>query len=243
MSNRRAYYYPLLAYLLLLLMVWVGTFFADVLQLLSGEMLTSSSLVSAEGVRWALRSTLPSLNALPWGTIVMLIATYGLLSGSGFTKVLWRLMCLRCLTASEWRAFLFSSVAVLCYILLLYLSAISPWSILSGITEEPALSPIVQGWALLLFIGALSVSLIYGFIYGNYRSMIDVMASTGNAFTLFVPAIMALIPASGIVSCLQYAGVQMFMGLSWNIAASILYLLPFLFVAVLEIGYKKRSHE
>ena len=56
MNNRRAYYYLLPLYLLMLLMVWVGAFFADVVQLLLGGTLPTSSLMSAEGVRWALRS-------------------------------------------------------------------------------------------------------------------------------------------------------------------------------------------
>jgi hypothetical protein len=114
------------------------------------------------------------------------------------------------------------------------MSAVSPWKILSGVTDEAALSPLVQGWAMLLFVGVLSVSLIYGFIYGNYRSIMDVIVSTGRTFILFVPAVMALLPASGIVPCLQYAGVQPIPGIPWEIVSSILYLLPFIYVMVQE---------
>ena len=234
MSNCRAYYFPLPAYLLLLLMVWVGAFFVDLVQLLSGAALPSSSLVSAEGVRWALRSALPSINALPWGTIMMLVATCGLLRGSGLTKVLSRLLCLRALTVSEKRALIFSATVAICYILLLYMSAVAPWNILSGVTHEAALSPLVQGWVLLLFVGVLFLALIYGFIYGNYRSMMDVVVSTAGTFVLFIPAIMALLPASGIVPCLQYAGVQSIFGIPWEVLTAILYLLPFVYVMVLE---------
>ena len=152
MNNRRANYYPLLAYLLLLLMVWIGAFFADVMQLLFGAELPTSSLISAEGVRWALRTALPSIGAVPWGMVMLLVATYGLLRGSGLVKVLVRLVCLRRLTLSEWRALLFSLAATVCYVALLYMSAVAPWNILSGVTHEPALSPLLQGWVLLLFI-------------------------------------------------------------------------------------------
>ena len=238
MNNRRANYYPLLAYLLLLLMVWIGAFFADVMQLLFGAELPTSSLISAEGVRWALRTALPSIGAVPWGMVMLLVATYGLLRGSGLVKVLVRLLCLRRLTLSEWRALLFSLVATVCYVALLYMSAVAPWNILSGVTHEPALSPLLQGWVLLLFIGTLFVSLIYGFIYGNFRSIMDVVVSTADTFVLFIPAIMALLPASGIVPCLQYAGVQQASDMLWSIIETVLYMLPFLYVLFMEIRCK-----
>lgn len=238
MNNRRANYYPLLAYLLLLLMVWIGAFFADVMQLLFGAELPTSSLISAEGVRWALRTALPSIGAVPWGMVMLLVATYGLLRGSGLVKVLVRLVCLRRLTLSEWRALLFSLAATVCYVALLYMLAVAPWNILSGVTHEPALSPLLQGWVLLLFIGTLFVSLIYGFIYGNFRSIMDVVVSTADTFVLFIPAIMALLPASGIVPCLQYAGVQQASDMLWSIIETVLYMLPFLYVLFMEIRCK-----
>lgn len=238
MNNRRANYYPLLAYLLLLLMVWIGAFFADVMQLLFGAELPTSSLISAEGVRWAIRTALPSIGAVPWGMVMLLVATYGLLRGSGLVKVLVRLLCLRRLTLSEWRALLFSLAATVCYVALLYMSAVAPWNILSGVTHEPALSPLLQGWVLLLFIGTLFVSLIYGFIYGNFRSIMDVVVSTADTFVLFIPAIMALLPASGIVPCLQYAGVQQVSDMLWSLIETVLYMLPFLYVLFMEIRCK-----
>ncbi len=238
MNNNRAYYYPLPVYLFLLLMVWVGAFFVDVVQLFSGQALSSSSLVSAAGVRWALRTALPSIDALPWATVMMLVATYGLLRGSGLIKVMWRLLRLRRLTVSESHALIFSLIAAVCYLLLLYMSSVAPWNVLSGVTEEPALSPLLQGWALLLFIGALFVSLIYGFIYGSYSSVMDIAASTGRYFALFIPAMMALLPASGIVPCLQYAGVRDIGIIPWELFSTLLYLLPFLFVLVLQMREK-----
>jgi p-aminobenzoyl-glutamate transporter AbgT len=238
MNSKRAHYYPLPIYLSILLLVWVGAFFVDVVQMFFDGTLYSSSLVSAEGVRWAVRSALPSICALPWGIVMMLVATYGLLRGSGMMKALLRMVSLRRLTASEWRALFFSFFVAVCYFVLLYVLTESPWGILSGVTEEPALSPLVQGWALLLFVGVLSVSLIYGFIYGNYSSMMDVVVSTGNTFHLFLPAIMALVPASGIVPCLQYAGVHSFLGVSWDWVTAILYLAPFLYILLLEYRNK-----
>ena len=240
MNNRRAYYYPLSIYLLALLLVWVGAFFADVVQLLGDETAyVSASLISAKGVRWALRTALPSVDAVPWGVVMTLVAACGLLRGSGLAKALLRLVAMRRLTASEWRALLFSSAVAVCYVVLLCFSTVVPWNILSAITGELSHSPLVQGWALLLLAGVLSVSLIYGFTYGNYRSLMDVMVSTGNTFMFFVPAMMALLPASGIVPCLQYTGMPQLFGIPWNIITTVIYLLPFLYVLLIEIKNKQ----
>lgn len=238
MNNRRAYYYPLPLYLMLLLLVWLGAFFADVVKLLSGGMLQSSSLASAEGVRWALRAALPSIDALPWGGVMMIVAIFGLLRGSGLTRVLLRMLTLRRLTVSELRALLFSLAVAVCYVAMLYMLSVAPWNILSGVTDEVALSPLVQGWVLLLLVGVLLISLIYGFIYGSYRSIMDVVVSTGDTFALYLPAMMALLPAAGIVPCLQYAGVRSICGLPWDAVSAILYLLPFIYVSVLDMNKK-----
>ena len=235
MNSNRAYYYPLPIYLFLLLLVWLGTFFVDVVGLLTNGTLHSSSLISAEGVRWALRTALSSINALPWGATMVLVAVYGLVRASGLSKVVWRLLTLRRLTVSELRAILFSLVAALFYAALLYMSAVSPWNVLSAITKEPSLSPLLQGWALLLLIGTLAVSLVYGFVYGSYSSMMDVITSTGNTFVLFVPAMMSLLPAAGIIPCLQYAGVQSFFGVPWSTVSVVLYLSPFIYVLLLDL--------
>ena len=238
MNNRRTYYYPLLVYLFALLLVWVGAFFADVAGMLSDEAVYTSSLISAKGVRWALRTALPSIDAVPWGVVMVLVASYGLLRSSGLAKALLHMVLMRRLTALEWRALLFALAIAVCYVVVLYLSTVAPWGLLSPITGEPSLSPLVQGWALLLLAGVFSVSLIYGFIYGNYRSLMDVMASTGNAFVLFVPAMMALIPASGIVPCLQFTGLQPFFDMQWSVMEAVLYVLPFLYVLLMEFRCK-----
>lgn len=236
MNNKRAYYYPIPAYLIMLLMVWVWAFFADVVQLLFGGASPTSSLTSAEGVRWALRTALPSINALPWGETMMLVAIYGLLRGSGLAKAMLRIGGLHRPTATELRALLFSFVVAICYIALLYMSAVAPWRILAGVTDEVALSPLAQGWGLLLFVGVLLVSLIYGFIYGNYSSMMDVVVSTGRTFVLFVPAMMALVPASGIVPCMQYIGLESIFSVSLEVVTAILYMLPFVYIMLLEMN-------
>lgn len=234
MNKKRAYYYPVSIYLLVLLMVWIGSFFVDVAQMLSGGSHVNSSLLSAGGIRWAVRNALPAINALPWGIFMLSVVMLGLLRGSGLASALCRLVRFRRLSGSEVRALAFSLALIVCYILLLYMSTSSPWNLLSGVSEDSSLSPIVQGRVILLFFGVLLMSLIYGFIYGNYRSVMDIFTSAADAFKLFVPAFLALIPASGIVPCLQYAGVESVLGLSWNVINVTLYLLPFIYLIILD---------
>ncbi|MBQ5645306.1 MAG: hypothetical protein IIV04_06370, partial [Bacteroidaceae bacterium] len=217
MNKKRAYYYPVSIYLLVLLMVWIGSFFVDVAQMLSGGSHVNSSLLSAGGIRWAVRNALPAINALPWGIFMLSVVMLGLLRGSGLASALCRLVRFRRLSGSEVRAFAFSLALIVCYILLLYMSTSSPWNLLSGVSEDSSLSPIAQGKVILLFFGVLLMSLIYGYIYGNYRSVMDVFTSTADVFKFYVPAFMALIPASGIVPCLQYAGVDSIIGLPWDV--------------------------
>ena len=239
MNNSRKHYYPLLLYVALLLLVWVFSFFRDITLLLTGSAQSAASLISAEGVRWAVRAALPSLRALPWGVALLLMATIGLLQGSGFIKSVSTLLHLRRLTATQWRAFGFATVAAVIYGVLLYISSSAPWNLLCGVTNEPALSPLLQGWPLFLFIGVLCVSLVYGFIVGNYRSAMDVAGSVGNTVSLFVPAIMALIPASGIIPCLHYVVGDALSQQLLNIVALFLYALPFVCIIIMNALSKK----
>jgi p-aminobenzoyl-glutamate transporter AbgT len=233
MNKKRAYYYPVSIYLLVLLMVWIGSFFVDVAQMLSGGSHVNSSLLSAGGIRWAVRNALPAINALPWGIFMLSVVMLGLSRGSGLANALSRLARFRRLSGAEVRAFAFSLALMVCYLLLLYMSTSSPWNLLSGVSEDSSLSPIVQGRVILLFFGVLLMSLIYGYIYGNYRSVMDVFTSTADLFKFYVPAFMALIPASGIVPCLQYAGVDSIIGLPWGVINVTLYLLPFIYQMIL----------
>ena len=86
---------------------------------------------------------------------------------------------------------------------------------------------------MLLFFGVLIVALVYGFMYGNYRSSIDVVSSVGNTCIKSVPALMALIPAAGIVASIDYIGFFTLCGLTdyeVDIISAVLYLIPFMHI-------------
>lgn len=233
--NDRKRYYPVVVYTVLLLLVWVVSLANDLLQLFHGNTVWDNSLISAGGVRWAVRNALPSIAAAPWGVVVVSLAIAGLLRSSGITAMLSHLFTRFSLSKSELRALLFSLLALLPYSIMLYMATVSPWNMLQSVTGDISISPVGQGWLFLLFIGVLFVSLIYGFIYGCYRSLLDAVVLTGDTFAFAIPAVISIIPASGIVPCLQYIGAFDYMGFAQEtqtICEWVLYALPFVYLLV-----------
>ena len=119
------------------------------------------------------------------------------------------------------------------YSLVLYVLTLSRWNVLLGITGTFENSPFVSGLPILIFFGVLILALVYGFMYGNYRSAIDVVTSMGNTFTRFVPALIALIPASATMASVLYTGVFELMNLSdkeiW-VMEFVFYSIPFMHI-------------
>lgn len=233
--NDRKRYYPVVVYTVLLLLVWVVSLANDLLQLFHGNTVWDNSLISAGGVRWAVRNALPSIAAAPWGVVVVSLAIAGLLRSSGITAMLLHLFTRFSLSKSELRALLFSLLALLPYSIMLYMATVSPWNMLQSVTGDISISPVGQGWLFLLFVGVLFVSLIYGFIYGCYRSLLDAVVLTGDTFAFAIPAVISIIPASGIVPCLQYIGAFDYLGFvqeTQTICEWVLYALPFVYLLV-----------
>lgn len=238
MNNRREYYYPLMAYTLLLLLVWLFSWFADMAGMFSGAQPGITSLVSSEGIRWAARSAVSSLESVPWGMITLCVAVAGLLHGSGITSLCANLFGKGRLTKNERRALLFSLFALLLYVAAVSLLAVSPWNIMLGVTGHYAGSPLMHGMPVIVFAGVLLLSLVYGFIYGNYRSLLDVAGTVGEVFSFFVPAFMALLPASGIVPCIEYTGLLGYFGCGGDASMpvdDIICMIPFVYVVLLGL--------
>ncbi|MBR4848397.1 MAG: AbgT family transporter [Bacteroidaceae bacterium] len=191
------------------------------------------SLVSSEGLRWIMRNAMPVLNNIAWGEILLAITALGLLQGSGIIRVLKHLIKRQQLTKMEKRSLLFSLSALLVYSTVLYVVTLSQWNILLGVTGTLENSSFIRGLALVLFIGVLVVALIYGFMYGNYRSVLDAVSSIGNTFSSFVPAIIALIPASAVMASVNYIGLLNILDLTsfeTNIIVAVFYSIPFLYI-------------
>lgn len=244
MSNRRKAYYPVLVYASLLVLVWLASWLASIVQMFSATAATVHSIVSAEGVRWALLSMDESLDSVPWGSMFILMFVVGLSGGSGIARSLFRMMTGCKISGNEGRSLLFSVLVLSLYLAIVFMFTISPWHTLLGVTGEIMHSPLAQGWQLLILVGVLVVSLVFGFMYGNYRTLADVVASAGIYMTIFVPALMAMIPAAGIVPCLEYSGFAAMIGLDEeyaDIAGELLCMFPFLYVAILWVMKKREK--
>ena len=241
MSDRRAAYYPALAYSLLLLLVWGGSWLIAVLQLFMGDLFDVNSLVSGEGVRWALFSVGSSVEAAPWGTAFFLLFIAGLLDGSGLLRLVGNIFKRR-VSGNELRSLLFALSALLLYVVVLFLFTLSPWDALRGVTGDIGNSPLSNGWLLLLFVGMLMTALVYGFMYGNYRTVVDVIGSASGFVRLFVPALLAMLPASGLMPCLHYTGLDVMLGIgneNATAAETVIYSLPFVYMAVVCLVRKR----
>ena len=237
MNNRRAAYYPALFYVLVLIVLWLVSWFMSVFQLLSGTDATVVSLVSGEGVRWVLLNVHAFLGAAPWGCVVFLMLVTGLLSGSGLLQLFAKLCALKKISNNELHSFLFALSVLLLYVAIVFMFTVSPWHTLLGVTGELSSSPLARGWMLVLFVGVLVMSLVYGFIYGNYRTLVDVVASAGDFAVKFMPALLAVLPATCIMPCLQYSGIDVVYGLSvegMGILSAVIYLFPFVYILFIE---------
>lgn len=232
MNNRRLLYYPAVFYAAILLCVWLLSWVMGVASLLRGGGAEVAPLVSAEGLRWAVRSASDTIDNAPWAAIMLFVTSIGLLWGSGMARSARAVLCGGSLSFVERRAWVSALVALLLYTLLLFLCTVSPWNLLLGVTGNVLTSPLMQGRAILAFAGLLFVTSVYGFMYGNYRSVVDVACSVGDAFSLFAPAFVAVLPATGIVPCAGYAGVLDLLDVTPQgaaVAADVIYLLPFLY--------------
>ena len=238
MNNRRESYYPVIAYTLLLVLVWLLSWIADMAGMFSGGVFAINSLVSGEGLRWAMREAMHSLNNISWGTIMLAVVMLAFLQGAGVLRVLYRLFSADSLTKNEKRALLVSLLAFLLYVAMVCLAAVPPLGLLLGVSGRFVGSPLMYGMPLLSFVGVMVVSLVYGFMYGNYRSVLDVVNSMGETFAFFIPAFIALIPATGIMPCVEYTGVLEKFSIaasSVQLVADIIYLIPFLYMVLLRL--------
>lgn len=238
MNDKRATYYPVLFYVAVLIVLWLVSWLMSVLQLLSGTGATIASLVSGEGVRWALLNVRASLETVPWGQAILMLFVIGLLAGSGVLQFFAKLCTPKRISNNELRSFILSLAVLLLYSIIVFMFTISPWQALLGVTGELSESPLAQGWPLVLLVGVIVMSLVYGFLYGNYRTLADVVVSAGNFVKKFMPALLAMLPAAGILPCIQYSGLDAVYGLSeagCEILGVILYMLPFVYIFSLKL--------
>ena len=89
---------------------------------------------------------------------------------------------------------------------MLFAASVAPWRLLAGVTDDWGTSAMVIGWILIFFLLSFVLSLMHGSVCGYYRSISDVMQGKCSLFPLLAPAFLAILPASGIMPCLEYIG-------------------------------------
>ncbi len=244
-ANCRIFYYPAVVYMCMLLFVWLLSWVFGLFELAFGKNVAIHSLVSAEGLRWAVRTAKHTIDTVPWSVIMLFLFSVGLLTGSGMLKSICKVVERRQLAYNEQRAWIFALIAAGVYMLLLFICTLPPWNTLLGVSGNVYASPLVQGYIIIVFFALFFITSTFGFIYGNYRSFIDIARSLGAAIAMYAPAIVALLPATGIVPCMDYAGLLDLLHVTPADAAvvsDVIYLFPFLYM-MLALRRRQRNME
>lgn len=225
-------YLPFIVYSLFLLTLWVASWLVGIAGFFARSGETLNTLFSGEGVRWALYTALQSVDAAPWGTIVLLLTASGVFVASGLPSTIIDVILHRRLSIIRRYAGMLSLAIFALFVLLIFSASVAPWHILAGVTEDWSNSSIVQGCVPVLFLVSLAVSLMHGSVCGYYRSVSDVVHGLCSLFPLFAPAFPAILPATGIIPCIEYVG--LFNVDDAELYSDVLCWLPFVYIAVVE---------
>ena len=226
MNKSSIHNFSVLFYSIILVAIWVLSWIMGIIGLLSSGVQRSDSLLSATGVRWALRTAGESLQSAPWGVAVLSLVALGLLSGSGILETLYIIFTRKRLSHNRGRAAAVAATLLLLSVVLVFMCTVSPWHILSGVTGDFSSSPLAIGIMPLLFFVIFTVSIIHGGVLGAYRSVADVVDGVCDTFLIFMPAFLSIIPASGLLPTLAFVGVALTDGV-YNAVSFVLYVLPF----------------
>lgn len=227
MNNIR--YYPAIFYTAILMAVWLLSWLLGIYEIVADDVNGVNSLISAEGLRWALRTAQASIASAPWAVAMLAVVSWSFIVGSGFWNSLAELLRLNRLSANRRKAFIMAVITLLVFVVVLAFAVFSPMRILQGVTSDIQFSPLTKGWALLMLVISILISVVYATMCGVYRSFNDMMQSVCKGVSAFVPALIAFVPASGILPCLQYVGfitdTSLLFFYEW-----VLYVLPFICV-------------
>ena len=226
MNKWNGRYFPVLLYSLLLVAIWVASWIMGIAGLLSSGVQRNESLLSAPGIRWALRSAADSIEAAPWGSAVLCVVALGLLYGSGLLETAALVARRKSLSHNRKMAAILSLLLFLFCVVLVLLCTFAPWNVLAAATSGFFSSPLAVGFLPLSFVVVLTVAAMHGAVSGHYRSLSDVLDGVCRLFSLFLPAFVAMLPASGLLPCLSYVGAGVYAGY----VEQLLYAFPFIFL-------------
>lgn len=225
----------LLLTLAVALLSWIADVYAwSLMRPDIGDELRMQSLLSAEGLRWMLRRTIPNFVTFPpLGMVLVLAFGGGVACHSGFFEA-----CLRPfrrvhkpLSHKERRALRAALAAGVLWLLLLGVATCSTYGILRGADGGLLHSPFRDGLPLLLAVGIACMGMTFGFMSGRYRSEGDVVTGFMSAARFIAIYLFITFFASQLLSCMEYARIDLFITLLlgepiYSLLRFSLYLLP-----------------
>lgn len=192
---------------IVVLVSWVADIYGwQVSDTASGEWVRVQSLLSAEGIRWWLRSTVDNFRryAVPEAVIVLSL---------GVGLALHALSGYKPRSRKNRRALTGASLVLALYSLLILCATFSSWGILRGANGGLLRSPFMEGLPFLLSVGFGLTGLVYGFLSGRYRREQDVMAG----FLCLMPYVGVYFVwtffAAQLLACLDYTRLDQYVWL------------------------------
>lgn len=236
MNSNRLKNIPVVIYTAALSAVWIFSWMANIVSLLYGKE-DIRTLVSAEGIRWFVRSFSETIASLPSEKIILLLIVSGVIYKSGIFTAVKQIFNGELSVKSRY-AFSISSITFLCCIIVIFLCAINTWNLLGSVTGAFSSSLLVRGIIPIAFILTISVSVIFGIIYGTFRNVNDIIEAMCYVLRLAAPALISLFPAALLIASLNYLDIQIMSWCSIDTFSYLLYILPFFF-SFAEVKGKK----
>ena len=198
---------PTILYSCALFVVWLYSWIRSLVALLGGER-SEALLASADGVRWFLRSSVASVERMPWAMIIILLMCSGMLASCGIFPALGRL--LRGETSMRMRRALWSAfVAAMIMMLLLLSAAFYPLGIFRSVSGTFSASPMAGGWPLLLFVTLFVPSAVFGIVGGAFRGVDDIVGAVSSRVKFHACSLVALVPAALLLASMEYEGITL----------------------------------
>ena len=198
---------PTILYSCALFVVWLYSWIRSLVALLGGER-SEALLASADGVRWFLRSSVASVERMPWAMIIIQLMCSGMLASCGIFPALGRL--LRGETSMRMRRALWSAfVAAIIMMLLLLSAAFYPLDIFRSVSGTFSASPMAGGWPLLLFVTLFVPSAVFGIVGGAFRGVDDIVGAVSSRVKFHACSLVALVPAALLLASMEYEGITL----------------------------------
>ncbi len=224
MNKKKLRYLPIIIYTLLPAILWIYSVTANIISLLASDKSTQTDEPSIS-IRWFLSSSAESISSLPWGGIMLILMSAGMLQTSGLIQSTLH-ACRKQVRSKRTRSALISAgIAFALSISLLLVAALQPWSLFSSITGGFTDSPLQDGWLLLLYLMTAATTIVFGIVAGTYRSVDDIIKGASHRIALHAHSLISLIPAALFISMSNNLEYTIF---SHPIAEYTFLLLPFL---------------